>query len=773
MNSTNVQSLFDIIGSNGTLQGTDPGTSDKFKQIVSNMLAGIDGQNGDKTLLGDKLAANQELKSALYAAASMLYLMGNIQNTAVQSTDSIEKHPAVQNILNSNNFTADEKSTLLKGIKVVAIEISVSEATFQEDVPSVLTNSLKLPVNADNSLTTLDTASLKNNNAVNTNTIIPETIKTAKSATAVSAETITIEEISVSVTEEYIPASQTAAVSIGTPVPLNTVNTGNSFTTAQTQQAASIADGLKNSFISLKNAIENLFADRYRGFKQKTDPAENTAPADQASASAKSNAASVENSINAIAAAITQVQGNPTAQVQTAAQTATPVIITNAVQNIINAVQQNNTNNTIIIPVNVPASAAVAAQTLPVSNTAANRPVVLQPLNDIIRDNTIQIANGLNNVIIAVNAISVTAVRASAADSKTPVNAPIGIQAERITIDTMQVSAQLNDSSKQPLQASAADIKDSITKIVTLLNQLNGTMQVSNKVSLDIQPAAGQKAALPMTVAEIERQVTITAQNIAVADPKVTLTNTAAEIAPVVAQVAPEVTINTGKNTASVKTAVTEDVPAFTAKPEFTDAVKTVDNSGIYKSTDYKGSVEKHIADEINWMSNNIMPALKATQDPGAVPAAIFNDAAEFAISTRESIIVKQVADAVKSGLTTSGKTEIKMILKPENLGTVIVRIDSKDKVLSARIEVMNSDVKDALKAGLVDLKAAINNMGLDVKDFSVTITNQNAGNGFNDFHRQHAPEVIENTVTNSNIEETADNTALYTGDVGYFNLFA
>lgn len=91
--------------------------------------------------------------------------------------------------------------------------------------------------------------------------------------------------------------------------------------------------------------------------------------------------------------------------------------------------------------------------------------------------------------------------------------------------------------------------------------------------------------------------------------------------------------------------------------------------------------------------------------------------------------IIKQVLDKGKAILD-ENKSEIRIKLKPEVLGEVLLKVEVEKGVVVAKAMVDNYRVKELLEANIYQLKEGLEEQGLDIKTFEVQVgTNSNFEN--------------------------------------------
>lgn len=104
-----------------------------------------------------------------------------------------------------------------------------------------------------------------------------------------------------------------------------------------------------------------------------------------------------------------------------------------------------------------------------------------------------------------------------------------------------------------------------------------------------------------------------------------------------------------------------------------------------------------------------------------------------------ERNILKQIQENAKLNLK-NGKQEIKMLLKPEKLGELTLKVQIHKGQLFAKAFVQNETVKNALESQFQELKQMFQNQGYKQVDFNVETQKQNLqqnGQGFNEKQKE------------------------------------
>ncbi|MCE5301089.1 MAG: flagellar hook-length control protein FliK, partial [Spirochaetia bacterium] len=150
-------------------------------------------------------------------------------------------------------------------------------------------------------------------------------------------------------------------------------------------------------------------------------------------------------------------------------------------------------------------------------------------------------------------------------------------------------------------------------------------------------------------------------------------------------------------------------------------------------------------------IENTASAGISAKQD------RLFEKVADFARSMKEQVVVRQVLENVENSLNAVKVNEIKMVLKPENLGNVYIKLEHRDNEIKGTVTVTNNDVKEILKAGLPELKQTLASIGLNADSFDVLVADgragDNRGNYSNQFTAWEGAAVGNNAIINDSVD--------------------
>lgn len=117
-----------------------------------------------------------------------------------------------------------------------------------------------------------------------------------------------------------------------------------------------------------------------------------------------------------------------------------------------------------------------------------------------------------------------------------------------------------------------------------------------------------------------------------------------------------------------------------------------------------------------------------------------------------QNSVLNQIKDKLSADAT--GKSQINIALKPENLGRVNINISSENGILTAKITAENNQVKDVLNKGLEQLKQNMTEQGIQVGKIVVNTQESNLSNQNQSQNQEHIFKNFEQSNSNtSNME--------------------
>ena len=136
------------------------------------------------------------------------------------------------------------------------------------------------------------------------------------------------------------------------------------------------------------------------------------------------------------------------------------------------------------------------------------------------------------------------------------------------------------------------------------------------------------------------------------------------------------------------------------------------DNTNLERSTKKSG----HIQDENAGHFEN--PILQGINDA----VANVEDVSSVVPNTRPADIVEQIIEQVRVNIN-QDNTSMEMQLYPEHLGRIQINVISKDGVMTARIAAETETARQAIEAGLNNLKESLENQNLKVDAIEVMVS--------------------------------------------------
>lgn len=334
----------------------------------------------------------------------------------------------------------------------------------------------------------------------------------------------------------------------------------------------------------------------------------------------------------------------------------------------------------------------------------------------------------------------------------------------------LTVAAPLNDTQK-----------DLLSKIYGLLKQMNGELSMTHRTEYVYKPYSGSSSQvtpdgmLLINTAKPEAGMPASAAARTIEYAALVRPEANAPVMPAV-QASPAI-VNETSNPAVNQAAVNEvsaqapaaQDPSFVIRP-----ARNIDTAAVNLS----GYVTKP-AEDAEWVSAELNTASAAAasvkQQEPAPAVRVFDMAAAFAAKSKETLIIRQVAEGINAAAASvpvKGKTEIRMFLRPDNLGAISISLDSSDKVITGRIETASQDVRDVLKAALPELKIALANAGLNVAQLDVSMMGNYIGSNLPDSNGSSYRE-WEGAALRPDAGEQLENAGIVTGTDGYLDFLA
>jgi flagellar hook-length control protein FliK len=751
-----VLGLSAFIGS-GTITTPLSSTDNNFKEVISNILTSeISKEN---TQLAIDASSNEKIKAALYQAASIINLNGDVRNVAAMDISGMSKNMVISAIMQNNNLTADERPVFLRALKATTIEMALNTAP-----ANVLT------YGADKKNT--DTAI----NLDQTNTIVQTVLSSDSTVTSQNLSQDNITEISpvrVPVDSEAAAVTTsadgtTAAVLTAkdsTPIIIAAVNEDTSAAVQKTVVQTAPKDISTETFSTKSSGPEALAAKIT--FADNSSDIEITKQLDKLSAN-------LQNLIKYIlSSGIADDKNDSVTSIQT---------------NLIDAKSKIDEINNVLAS-NVD-DAVKAAQ---------------------IKDAANEIMSQFNTAAAAINSLQIPGVNMNLISTDTaPVTTVSNDMAITLASDSSQGGASQNkytvSTSNQP-----QPFKNVIQQIVLLLKELNGNITIANKATYASRPEINlevannnltfqqAKAVQPAVVenltnlnvdstkaavTQIQGQAELISSASTVPSQTVlAIPTTAAEVITTVSAASATVQAVNNNDVKIQDIDDTKNAAVLTAvKPALTATVESVQTASqvVYTPNDdiKQNQPSKGLVSDIRWVADNIIKPAADNNEAAALLSkdnkAIFDRVADFAASVKDTIVLKQIVSGINNSTDFTKVNEIKMVLKPENLGSIFIKIEHVNGDIKGSIQVTNDSVKDTLRANLPELKAALGTLGMTVNNFDVTIANSSTSSSFsgnssnnNNYQQWQGSEIA---MAHENMENGIDS---FVNADGYLNYLA
>lgn len=705
--------------------------NNNFRAIIESLL---NNQTvSERAVVASAISTDQPVKTALFESVAILYLTGKIESMSGLSKTEIMNDPAVSAVVSNNNLNSIQAQLLASGIKITSLEIASGNLPLlKSSVVQESLTTLQLPVPAENA-SALNPAAQQINTAVeNTPTALPEIknkfqllnhMNAAGSSVsvpqtpAVFNSTVQAVTLAQETTKPSQPVTNAAVVSTGE----------NSITSKNETPSAVIP--------VLKRAPQPEILNSLTGKNQ----------------DAVNLAAVISNSTS-------EESGNIVNELRTLIKDFTALIYKLA--------EDNEDNKELTSEVKI-----ISAKLSDLADKI-----------DLIKTAGVKDASNISGEAADILAVISAAIyRLENISSGVPAAAgAVNKIGEGLVTGSGTAANNDNSGNRQVVVSSGLNdaAKDLISKIYGLLQKMNGELYVSQKTDYVYKPFSGSSSQVT------KDGVLLVNTALTTGSPEV-IVNTQSAANGVIVQpaIASEVletlpaVISTGAvlsnskinlSAANAAAVITEDAGV---QPELIPAVSNSEKAAMLLSDS-----KNRQAMDIDWLKDNTasyiaaVPGTKNAQLP--VNVQVFEKAADFAVSVKENIVIKQVVQNIQDAVKVTGRTEIKMFLRPENMGPVVISLDSREGIISGRIEAANADVKDILKIGLPELKAALSSVGLNVGSMDVSLMSNYIGNNLSDSSNNQYRE-WESAGIRPDAEETLENAGSYTAIDGYLNFLA
>ena len=668
-----------------------------FRQFVTGLISNTNTESfeAQKNTVTSLLETNNSLKTAVYTAVAALDMSGDLVKLAAQPKAVIASNPVVLAVAEKMNLTAEQKELFISAVKVAVIEVAAKQisSAIKPEITAA-ENGAKQPGSA------VSETAIKSTGEFN-----PAAVQPLNKLEA-SSDTVALNNVKTP--KNNIPPVKTAAA-VEIPLTPKLKETTLNIKQAVDDLRAALGSFITEKFETLKNEIQA---------PSNITPDINSLVLFQAGMVeiAKISSMTVQPVVNAAASESKTVQ-LPMTPGRLADYSSRQM--TQAVNVIVMAA------DAAAVPVVQAASASVQQKSdvKPQADTkapvisAANPAMVQADINKEVKPQVIQ--NPANQNILY-----------TAQDSK-------------VRTVTIAVPFEGNNQQLAAVKEATAQVKEAVSKIINLINEMNGELQVIKQAAAAVKntpaPApANQQVLAPEVKAEVK-----SAKSAVLA---------AEQQAPVEQKSVPAVTIQ----------------PAPEAEANVKPEIRLM--PGVTKQ-----EVEAKVKEDVKWLVDNSMIKVKNEIETVKVSKNLmFENMTDVSNKTKETLVIKQITEKIELAPSVSEKTVIKIDLKPENLGNVTIRLESEGKTIKAVIQVANAEVKETLKAGLTELRTSLENKGIEVANMNITVMNNSEGAFGNGNFRQAPAYVKPETNLLKNAAEAENNKPVSSDDgTGVVNLLA
>ncbi len=685
-----------------------------FRDLINNLLK----KENDIEIsnLVQNINSNPEILKSVYEVVATLHLYSQLNEIATLNTNELENNQIISFVLNNNNLNQEEKQIALNSIKIISQHVIKNNSIIPVSVNSENYENINQQLNLFTTKQNLSSNSIVTNSNSNSNniTVNLKTLENNDTANQITTNNSSLSHNTRAI--QVLPAPDNSAKIINNgfvSLPVEFKNNEKSVASINNSQELNIiGNNLKINISESNIKIENLIK--------------------------------IKNQVSDIINLLSNI----------------PIDKNNKeLQNEINNLKNYNKEIDNII----------------------NR-IIASNINEV--DNLKNISYEISKII---NSIFISLINATANlynhkiynnedDQQDAVN-PIG----KFIKDNNFINSEpaQNNRHLYITQNENSDLlKELISKIFLMLKEMNSELYIAKKIEYVYKPFSSQSSQVTpdgvllintANIKNFEELFNLNLQQIIYNKSTAEINNQSNTLNKTAENIAITNTLNnfnTIKNISSNPVSITHnyDIPKTfnLAKDNTTQNIINTINRN------YNSNL-KNVVDEVNTYFVNFIEN-KSEQKP--VDAKIFDKVIDFSGRVRDDVVIKQIVknitDAVKFKI--SEKIEVKMMLRPENLGPVIVKFEAKDNVINGRIDVATTVTRDILKANIIELKNTLNNLGYNIENFEVSMLNAYTSDNSNNMHYfnrqdQQIPVYINNKI----IEDIG----VITGTDSYLNYLA
>jgi len=747
-----------LVDNNNSIQLN--GSSD-FQQLITELLN--KNFSEEKIKIIENILNNEKLYNSLNQAVAFFVITGEIKNIPFISDIELENNNVINEISFSSNLNPQEKDLLIKALKISAIEISTASNDIEDSIPS-LQDIQQLNIEKSNPQLKTNNFTVQNNYSINKDEI--NILNKISSSTPFTINTNLVETgkenavIKNTVLQNIPVITKSQTIDNGN-IGIREINQNNSIAVLDTKdsvinsQKIVLNQSLLDNNIPNNSQLDNVKINISKEINADNINLKSTQNMTVITDAARKILDNIKNTISDIKIFIDTIKNGKNITYKNNLD----VVIDNLnikIDNIINLINKIRLGLADDININ--------------QNIKENAEIIIREI--------ISILPAIQNIIYNYN------------NKESAQNNFVAIINNKIETESLPaVNTNLhqiinsgfeNENNSRSYQSGTLfnELKNSVLKIFKLLKELNGEMQIYRKIEYVYQPNTTRTSTItPDGVLLINLSpIDKTDGKLQILQPIISTVNTSKisnnnEISKLTI-------VQTSVNNNNINQAdlnnnkVEYNIIQQNLAAGFNKQINIkseLNNLSLKQDMIYKNK------DEISFIMNNISDFIKNKNYIADKSDKInfFKDIIETGFKIKQDIVIRQIVEKIPENLSINKKIEIKIHLKPENLGPVLIKIENKGKEISANIQVLSNEVKDILKANIVELKNYLNNSGFDVKDFQILMMNQNIGNNLSDASKNIYKEWEGAAVINNNIQETVDSTDIYNESFSYLNYLA
>ncbi|MCL1884798.1 MAG: flagellar hook-length control protein FliK [Defluviitaleaceae bacterium] len=289
--------------------------------------------------------------------------------------------------------------------------------------------------------------------------------------------------------------------------------------------------------------------------------------------------------------------------------------------------------------------------------------------------------------------------------------------------EVMQVPPEVVEEWLNELELTAQDLKETqnVTKVLQLAYEAETPAELLTEPKFPENYKAVNEAMAEL-VAEAKPKAVVNTETLASAEEAVaTLAETMEELDAVIED--GEVIVTNGSESSATSRTQSSTQTAEQTETAETNALgtETTDNALLTK--------EDAVVNE----SPTINPAISVDAAAAKIEQAVRQAASQQPVNATE--VIEQIMNQVKMTAAGGNFNEIRMTLRPETLGDIVLRVLTQNGIVMAQFEAESQRVKEALEANFNQLRDSLQEAGITFSELSVSVR-QDGNERMNQFER-------------------------------------